>query len=338
MTDTMKIAVIGAGNIGTAMAALIAQSGAEVTLVARGRRKAQIEADGLRLDERGRMVTARPLVTEALAEPQDAVFLCVKAQDLGAAVAANRPGIGAGTLVIPMVNGLPFWFFTEGVPLADPDGALAGLDSACILGAVLLMTVRTEPDGTAVSSNTPTLTLAHALAGAGQGPAEALVACLNAGGVKTDLVADVRPKVLVKLLANIATNPLSALTGDMLAEIGRDSCLRALACAVAGEFRGWAAGLGYELPSDQWLVDLLLDAGDFPTSMLQDALAGRRLELDAIARASLALSRADGGDMPVLARLLGLIDAAPSLPLAGPDRAAALAGLTQDLPLERMHP
>lgn len=337
----MKMAIIGAGNIGTAMAALTGAFGSDVTVVARGQRLDAIRRDGVMLDDRGTLHSANVKAVTALESVQDVVFLCVKAHDLGSAVAANAGGIGAETLVVPMINGLPFWYFYGDaapveVPFTDPDGSIARhLRPGQVLGAVLLMTVQMTPAGSAVSTNTPTLSLSPVAGGGNPQAVAALVDRLNASGVRTDLAPDIRQQVLTKLLANLATNPLSALTGNNLAEIGRMPDLRAIAFTLADEFRTWAAqALGRELPPNDWLGDLLLDAGEFPTSMLQDARAGRRLELDAICRAPLALAGA--GAMPALATLVGALEKADALPLTGAPRADAVERLLSFSSLERI--
>ncbi|MBN9889355.1 ketopantoate reductase family protein [Salipiger abyssi] len=338
MSGIAEIGIVGAGNIGTAMAALLSRSGARVSLAARGPRGAEVAARGVALDERGTLIEARVATAETLPHPVDALFLCVKSQSLAAAVSANRHAITPDTLVIPMVNGMPFWFFAgpDGigqVPHLDPQGVLASsLSPGQVLGAVLLMTVRMDAAGVAISSNTPTLSLGPVAGGADPARIAALIALLEAGGVRSDLCPDIRQKVLVKLLANLATNPLTALTGATLAETGRDKRLRGIALGLAGAFRSWAAARGHDLPGDDWLVDLLLDAGEFPTSMLQDARAGRALELDAICRAPLELARRDGRDMPLLARLLAEIGAAERLPLPATARDAALNRLRERAP------
>jgi 2-dehydropantoate 2-reductase len=111
--------------------------------------------------------------------------------------------------------------------------------------------------------------------------------------------------------------------------------LRALACAVADPFRAWAKALGHDLPSNDWLIDLCLDAGDFPTSMLQDARAGRRLELDAIARAPRDLGIAAGMPTPTLDAIIAALNTAPSLPLPQDHRAAARRALLESICFER---
>ncbi len=320
MSHPYKIGVIGAGNIGTAMAALLSQSDADVWITARGARLEQIKSDGLDLDDRGHKVSARPIAQTHLDTPMDAVFVCVKSQSLASAVQMNRAAITKDTLVVPMVNGLPFWFYaTENaigdVPRLDPDGDLAQLlTPQQVLGAVLLMTVQMDETGLAKSSNTPTLSLGAVCAGHDDAKVKTLISYLENSGIKAELNPDIRQKVLVKLLANFTTNPLSALTGAMLNEIGNTTTLRDVATDLADEFRAWTTLEGFDLPPNQWLVDLMIDAGAFPTSMLQDALAGKPLELDAICHAPLELAQSKGLDMPVLRTVLARLDAAKTLP------------------------
>ncbi len=317
----LKIGVVGAGNIGTAMAALLCRGGADVWLTARGARLERIRSEGISLNDRGTVIDANPQVTPALDTPMDAVFLCVKSQDLGTALYANRAALTPNTWVIPMVNGFPFWFFAQpgdmgDVPCVDPDGHLKTLLSPeQVLGAVLLMTVKTETSGQAVSSNTPTLSLGSVLRDTDTSLLDDLINTLEKGGVRTDISEDIRLKTIVKLLANFTTNPLSSLTGAVLDQIGTDTDLKRIATNLADEFRAWAAPLGYDLPPNDWLVDLFIDAGPFPTSMLQDTLAGKPLELDAICRAPVDLARAAGRPMPTMERLLALLETAGSLPV-----------------------
>jgi len=331
MENQYKIGLIGSGNIGTAMAALLSQSGVEIQLTARGERLAQVSQHGVQLNDRGQVINAQPRVVERLLAPVDALFVCVKSQNLADAIEQNRAAITPSTLVIPMVNGLPFWFFAKGetmghVPVLDPNHVLERiLRPAQVLGAVLLMTVKTDADGMANSSNTPTLSLGPVSSGTDMDSVNRLREILEMSGVRADIDHDIRKKALTKLLANFATNALSALTGALLDEIGQTPQLRAIATGLADEFRSWAYSEGYEMPSNDWLVDLLLDAGPFPTSMLQDALAGKTLETDAICRAPLDCARAVGKDMPVIDALLACLSGASQLPAPRDEQAALLA-------------
>jgi 2-dehydropantoate 2-reductase len=317
----MKIAIIGAGNIGTAMAALLSQTDASITVVARGRRLSALLDSGVQLDDRGHCISAAVHAVERLEEVYDAIFVCVKSQDVPQALQSNAAGIGPQTLIIPMINGLPFWFFysennQQSAPLTDQQGLLEGLFSPHqVLGAVLLMTVQMNDDGQALSTNTPTLSLAPVTDSVDAAALERLCALLGAGGVRVDVPEDIRRSVLTKLLANVATNPLSALTGVTLAGIARDRALLDLAFDLADEFRSCVAPLGYELPANTWLGDILLDAGEFQTSMLQDAMAGRALELDAICRAPLALGCRAKSPMPLLDALTQRLASETHLPI-----------------------
>lgn len=317
----MKIGVVGAGNIGSAMAALLSQSEAEVTLTARGKRLETIIKDGVQLNERGKVICARPHACNVLLAPMDALFICVKSQSLPAAIKQNSAAITPETLVIPMINGLPFWFYANSanighVPHLDPDGILSDLLlPQQVLGAVILMTMRMNEQGQVHSTNTPTLSLGAVANGADPPKIDKLIKTLENGGIKADLSDQIRHKVLVKLLANFATNPLSALCGAMLNEIGQTAQYRDIAIALAREFRSWARIEGYEMPTDKWLVDLMVDAGAFPTSMLQDALADRPLELDAICYAPMTLAAQKGRDMPTLRALLTHIKNSDLMPL-----------------------
>ncbi len=69
----MRILVYGAGNIGSLYAALLKESGQDVSILARGRRLAEIREDGVRLEDAasGSRATARPKVVERLAADDD---------------------------------------------------------------------------------------------------------------------------------------------------------------------------------------------------------------------------------------------------------------------------
>ncbi|TMA19558.1 MAG: oxidoreductase, partial [Deltaproteobacteria bacterium] len=77
----MKICVYGAGAIGGYMGAKLAQSGADVTLIARGPHLEAMRKNGLTLRSEGETINVRPRVTQSSREvgPQDYVILSVKA-------------------------------------------------------------------------------------------------------------------------------------------------------------------------------------------------------------------------------------------------------------------
>src|SRR6185312_3664203 len=92
-----------------------------------------------------------------------------------------------------------------------------------------------------------------------------------------------RTEIWVKLLGNIAFNPISALTGATLEELARHPEVSALIRQLMIETEAVAERLGIELPIsiDQRMAGAE-KVGAHKTSMLQDLEAGRPLELEAI--------------------------------------------------------
>ncbi|WP_138468628.1 ketopantoate reductase family protein [Poseidonocella sp. HB161398] len=300
-----RIAIIGAGAIGSVLAARLCGAGLDVTLVARGARLDEIARDGIRLADLTGAHHARPAVATALQEPADALFLCVKAAALEPAIRQNLAGIGPQTRVIPLVNGIPWWFFDDlghAVEAVDPGGRLLSMvPFEQIVGAVTMMTA-SFGDGGLVSTIPHQLALGPTVPD-GPRPVD-LADALDAAGIAVDRADYVRPLVWQKLGLNLATNPLSALTGETLAEIAANPASLARATALAQELEALAAAWGARVDVSDGLGAKLARAGDFRTSMLQDAEAGRPLELAPIVHAPLELAAARSIPMPETRRLL----------------------------------
>ena len=111
----MKICVVGAGAIGGYLAVLLARSGNEVTVIARGPHLAAIREKGLRLvDHDGAEIgVAHVRATADMAEagPQDLVLLTVKAHQVEAIADQLESLMQENTVIVPMQNGMPWWYF-----------------------------------------------------------------------------------------------------------------------------------------------------------------------------------------------------------------------------------
>ncbi|WP_158965005.1 ketopantoate reductase family protein [Chachezhania sediminis] len=301
-----KIAIIGAGAIGTALAARLAAATDDLTFVARGQRAAALRANGVRLEDLEGTFTARPKVTERLTGPVSVLFVCVKCGALKAAIEQNLAGIGPDTRVIPLVNGIPWWFHADPsrpVQAVDPGGELLTLISLRqIVGSVTAMTAGFDEDGETVRSTIPHHLVLGPIVDDGPRPVD-LAAALVSSGITLDRADDVYPLVWNKLMLNLATNPVSALTGETLERIAANPTSLARAEALAGEVRDLARSFGVTV-DPTGLGARLAKAGDFATSMLQDARAGRPLELAPIVQAPLELAAAQGVPMPETTRLL----------------------------------
>jgi 2-dehydropantoate 2-reductase len=127
----MRVAVIGAGAIGGWIAARLALAGNEVmALTSRG------PVERLEISDGGDTAAATLSMFE---EPTELLVIAVKAPALPGVAPTLGPLIRPETLIVPMLNGVPWWF-VEGEPLRsiDPDGTIAAsLPMDQIIGCVV---------------------------------------------------------------------------------------------------------------------------------------------------------------------------------------------------------
>lgn len=296
-----RVAVVGAGAIGGWAAARLALAGHEVAVLARPGRAAAYSGGITLVDDGGGESLARVSAADdarALGR-RDLVILAVKGFALAEAAAAARPLIGPETRILPMMNGVPWWFTDRPLAAVDPDGRIAAaLPAEQAIGCVVHLAARREGPARVVVQSLDHLVLGEPGGGL-SGRVGALGALFEAAGVPVRLDPDIRRAIWYKLWGNMSTNPLSALT---LASTDRliAEC-RPLMVAAMAEAKAIGAALGIridESPEDRIAVAERL--GAFKTSMLQDVEAGRRIELDALLGAPLELARRHGVATPTL--------------------------------------
>src|SRR5437870_5983669 len=131
----MKFTVVGAGAIGAFVGAMLAKSGEDVTLIARGAHLRAMQEHGIRVRGEIGSFDARVSATDdpAKAGPADVVLLTLKAHSLTAMAPRLAPLIASETCVVTMQNGVPWWYFYrhggewDGTQLeaVDPGGEIA---------------------------------------------------------------------------------------------------------------------------------------------------------------------------------------------------------------------
>ena len=303
----MTIGIIGAGAIGGWVAARLAAAGESVSLLARGA-TAETLRSGFELVEQGGSTVVAPRVStsaEDLGE-QDLLVIAVKAPALAAAARAAAPMIGGRTLILPMMNGVPWWF-AQGPPLrsVDRDGAIAGaLPLAQVVGCVVHASCRRDGPARFVVAHADKLILGEP-AGGGSDRVGSLCALFARAGIRCEASDNVRRAIWYKLWGNATLNPLSALTlataDRLLAE------LEPFLLAGMAELAAVGAVIGCpieESGADRMAVTARL--GAFKTSMLQDVEAGRPLELEALLGAPIELARRAGVPVPNLEALYAM--------------------------------
>ncbi len=306
----MRIAIIGAGAIGGYVAAKLAYSGVETTVVARGTTLAAIRADGITLHEAGGTIVAHPaLMTDdpQAAGAHDAVIVAVKAQQLAAVLPMLMPLCHEETLIVPAQNGIPFWYFQrhggvyEGrtVEAVDPGGLLAAaIPIARIIGCVVYPAVAVDAPGVLRHIEGDRLVLGEP-DGSRSERVGALARVLVAAGIRAPVRPRIRHEIWVKLWGNLAFNPVSALTHATLIEICQFAPSRALIAAIMAEGQqiGERLGIAFGLSIDQRIAGAEA-VGAHKTSMLQDIEAGRPTEIAALVGAVAELGRLVGVQTP----------------------------------------
>jgi 2-dehydropantoate 2-reductase len=307
----MRVAVLGAGAIGAYVGAALARGGTEVHLVARGAHLEALRSNGVRvLSGRGDF-DARPPATDDPKEigPVDFVFLGLKANSYASAGPLLEPLLDHDTAVVAAQNGIPWWYF-HGL-----DGAYAGhrIEAVDPGGAVSRVIAPERAIGCVVYAGTELAEpgVVRHLEGTrftiGEPDGSISPRCLRfseamiAGGLKCPVEARVRDEIWVKLMGNVAFNPLSVLTRSTLATMCRYEPTRELVAAMMGETLEIARALGARPSvSIQRRLAGAERVGEHKPSTLQDLEAGKPLELAALIDAVVELADLTGIQAPCL--------------------------------------
>jgi len=300
----MKICVVGAGAIGGLLAVRLAEAGEQVTVVDQGAHLQAIQRSGLKL----LMADGSEHVTRSLeavasirqAGPQDVVILAVKGHILAEIASELGSLMSDDTIILPMQNGLPWWYFHkhggeyDGQPIEclDPDGRLAAhIDVDRVIGCVVFPAGEIVSPGIVRHTEGNRFPLGE-LDGSDTRRARTLVDMFTNAGFKSFVLDDIRAEVWLKLLGNLSFNPISALTHATLVDICQYPPSRALAKSLMEEAQAVASRLGITFRvSIEKRIAGAEKVGKHKTSMLQDVEAGRELELEAIMGAVVELAR-----------------------------------------------
>lgn len=305
----MKIVIAGAGAIGGYIGAKLAKAGADVVLHARGAHLQAMQQRGLRVVSADGDFEVRPQVTGDLASigHADVVFLGVKAHSLTALAPTLTPLFSPNTVVVSTQNGIPWWYFQNhggefnGLHLerVDPGGVIAStIEIRRVIGSLAYFaTDISEPgvihhtEGNRISFGEPDGTKSER--------AKAIAEALIAAGFRCPVTPRFRHEIWVKLLGNVAFNPISALTGGTLEQLVRHAETNQLVRELMAETEAVAGKLGIEMPiTIEQRIAGAEKVGAHKTSMLQDYEAGRPMELEAVVGAVVELGARVGVEMP----------------------------------------
>ena len=304
----MDIGVIGVGAIGGWLAARLSLGGHRVTALARGETLEALRS-GLTVREKGEEQRAQLEATEAAAgAPRDLVIIATKATALAEAAEAVRPWIGPETLILPLQNGVPWWF-VEGQSLrsVDPQGRIAAaLPAEQVVGAVVHASCRRRDAATVEVVHADRLLLGEPSGGSSERVGE-LVRAFAQAGVPAEPHDNIRRAIWYKLWGNMTINPLSALTRATADKLLTEPGLKPFILAAMAEAAAVGAAIGCPISdSGEKRMGVTARLGAFKTSMLQDVEAGRPLEVDALVGAPREIGRRVGVPTPTIDTLYAL--------------------------------
>jgi 2-dehydropantoate 2-reductase len=312
----MKFAIFGAGAIGGYLGAKLALAGEDVTFIARNLNLEVINAQGFKLiNEDGSVQVASTVcAVQHMAEAgvQDVVLITLKAHQLAEVVDTLPALFGPQTLVVTMINGVPWWYFHKlggafdgrALTSLDSDGAIArAIAPERIIGSVVYPAAELLAPGMVKVVEGNRFTLGE-LDGSRSERISALSQVMMKAGFKAPVSKDIRSEIWVKLWGNLCFNPISALSHATLEDICRFPATRELAAAMMAEAQAVAERLGVQFKIS--IAQRIAGAeavGAHKTSMLQDVERGRALELQALVGAVLELGQITGVATPHIAAI-----------------------------------
>ena len=315
-----RICIFGAGAIGGYLAAALDNAGAAVSLVARGPHLEAILKNGLTFEKDGVTSTHHLPASSDPADlgPQDVVFLAVKAHGIPAIIDGLKPLLHDDTIIVPAVNGLPWWYFhgaSTGTALdeqpllaVDPDRRIWDeIGPHRAIGCVVYPACEIAAPGHVRHLDGDRFSLGEP-SGERTDRIRDLAALMIAGGLKAPVRPRIRDEIWIKLWGNCSFNPVSALTGATLDEIGNDPGSRQLVTDIMTEVQaiGEAAGARFGVSIDKRIAGATAIVGHKPSTR-QDIEAGRPLEIDPILTAVIELADRLEIEAPALSRVTALL-------------------------------
>ncbi len=307
----MRIAVMAAGGVGGYFGARLAQAGHEVAFVARGRHLAAIRERGLVVKSAaGDIHVANAVATD---DPKslggfDVVLFAVKLWDTEIAAAAIRPLLAGGGVVIP---------FQNGVESIERIGAIVG--AAQVMGGAAYIAATIAAPGVIVHTGQMVRLRFGPVLPSQASAAEAFRAACAGAGIDAELVADIRRVLWEKFVFLAAFSGVTSATRQPIGAIRSDADLRA--CFEAAMREAWAVGRARDIElADDFVAQQMAFADGLPaemkSSMLNDLVAGNRLEAPWLSGAVARMAKEAEGAAPVNATLYAAVkpfcEAAPS--------------------------
>ncbi len=315
---TMKVLIYGGGSVGLGIASCLLRAGAEVVIVGREKTAAALRAGGLvRKGIFGEYFAPAGAfgsyctLDEIRGGSFDYILVCTKSFDsLGAARDISRHGnwLDESTIIVLFQNG---W--------GNAEVFLSFFEAEQIYSARVITGFRRfEANAVEVTVHAEAIHVGS-LFGGDLACVEQLCESISAGDIPCEVTGEIGKDLWAKMLYNCALNPLGAVLDVPYGVLAENEYGRAVMDEVIKEVFEVMEAAGYgthwERAEDFMKVfydRLVPDTAEHKSSMLQDVLAKKRTEIDALNGAVIRLAQEHGIDVPcniVLYNMVKFIEA-----------------------------
>ena len=311
----MKICIVGAGATGGYLGVKLINAGFDVSLVARGAHLTAMKKKGLTLIENNKEITCSPKCSDSMKElgKMDFIFITLKAYSINGLVEEISTMFDENTSVISAYNGIPWWYFfgAEGqfknyrIKCIDPKNIQWNvITPERIIGCVVYPATEIIEPGVIKHIEGNRFSL-----GEPNGAQTERISRISKAMARADLKApvrkNIRQEIWMKLIGNLAFNPLSVITGEtldvlLLNEENKKTAYEAMKEATSIMDK---LNVPMSISIDQ-RIEGAAKVGSHKTSMLQDYERGKELELDALVVAVKEIADLLGIKTPTIDRIL----------------------------------
>jgi 2-dehydropantoate 2-reductase len=310
----MRICIFGAGAVGGHMAAKLAAQGHDMSVVARGAHLEAIRQNGLKLVQGGKTILGRVRAADSAKElgAQEAVFVTLKANGLGAFADQCAPLIARHTEVVFVQNGIPWWYDRRLTRL-DPDGRLARAVPAENIAAGVAYSANEIVEPGVIENHVPgnNMIVLGRPDRVDTDVIKNLRKALEEADMSSPALADIRQSIWQKAAQMLGNSSLCTLTGLPVGALRNDKALKQIAEKAAAEGHAIAKALGVDVDAAPQRPSggHASSAQSHKPSILQDYERGRPMEVEAQLMAPLALGRLAKVATPTLDILAPLVAA-----------------------------
>ena len=311
----MKICIVGAGATGGYLGVKLINAGFDVSLVARGAHLTAMKKKGLTLIENDKEITCSPKCSDSMKElgKMDFIFITLKAYSINGLVEEISTMFDENTSVISSYNGIPWWYFfgAEGqfknyrIKCIDPKNIQWNvITPERIIGCVVYPATEIIEPGVIKHIEGNRFSL-----GEPNGAQTERISRISKAMVRADLRApvrkNIRQEIWMKLIGNLAFNPLSVITEETLDVLLLNEENKKTAYEAMKEASSIMDKLNVPMSiSIDQRIEGAAKVGSHKTSMLQDYERGKELELDALVVAVKEIADLLGIKTPTIDRIL----------------------------------